>query len=181
MTPTETLKHEHQIIGLVLEAARREVQSIEQTRRIRAERLEKIVDFVKSFADRCHHAKEEGHLFARMRERGMPAQSGPIAVMLREHDEGRRRIAAVVEALPDARKGVPSAVEAVRTNLLAYVELLTAHIAKEDNVLYPMADRLLTADDQRALAEAFEEVEAKEIGAGVHDKYHRLAHDLSED
>jgi hemerythrin-like domain-containing protein len=55
---------------------------------------------------------------------------------------------------------------------------LRAHIDKEDNVLYPMADRLFTPEDQRALTKAFEKVEAEEIGEGVHEKYHQLAHDL---
>jgi hemerythrin-like domain-containing protein len=179
MTPTETLRHEHQIILRVLDAARREADSIRRTGQVRPEALEKIVDFVRNFADRCHHAKEEDLLFAKLRERGMPAQAGPIAVMLHEHDEGRRRIAAVVEALPEARQGAASAIEAVRTNLLAYADLLEAHIAKEDNVLYPMADRLLTAADQQALADAFEQVEANEIGPGVHEKYHKLADELT--
>jgi hemerythrin-like domain-containing protein len=57
--------------------------------------------------------------------------------------------------------------------------LKTNVIDKEDNVLYPMADRLFTPADQQALAEDFERVEAEEIGAGVHERYHQLAHDLA--
>ena len=68
----------------------------------------------------------------------------------------------------------------MKNSLLAYAELLRRHIQKEDNVLYPMADRVLTGQDQQALAEAFEKVEAQEIGQGVHEKYHRLAHELAE-
>ena len=57
--------------------------------------------------------------------------------------------------------------------------MLRAHINKEDNILYPMADQLFTAEDQTALNEAFEQVEAQEMGEGVHEKYHRLAHELT--
>ena len=117
------------------------------------------------------NAKEEELLFAKMQERGMPVRGGPIAVMLQEHDEGRRRVKAVAEALPQAGSGNASALASVRSNLLAYVQLLRAHIDKEDNVLYPMADRLFTPEDQRELTEAFEKVEAEEIGEGVHEKY----------
>jgi len=108
----------------------------------------------------------------------MPVSGGPIAVMLQEHDEGRRRMKAVADALPQAGSGDASALTSVRSNLLAYVQLLRAHIDKEDNVLYPMADRLFMPEDQRALTEAFEKVEAEEIGEGIHEKYHQLAHDL---
>lgn len=146
---------------------------------MQAERIEKMLDFFRNFADRCHHAKEEKLLFVKMEERGVPVRGGPIGVMLQEHDEGRRRVRAVAEALPQARSGQASALSTVRSNLLAYIQLLRAHIDKEDNVLYPMADRLFTPEDQRALTEAFEKVEAEEIGEGVHERYHQLAHDLA--
>ena len=59
MTPTETLKHEHRVILLVLDAAEREVASIEKTGKVQADKLQKMLDFFRNFADRCHHAKEE--------------------------------------------------------------------------------------------------------------------------
>jgi hemerythrin-like domain-containing protein len=70
-------------------------------------------------------------------------------------------------------------VAAVRDNLLGYTRLLRAHIGKEDNVLYPMAERILTPEDQQWLAEEFDRVEAEEMGAGVHEKYHQMAHELA--
>ncbi len=179
MMPTEVLKHEHQIILLVLDAAEREAHAIQDTGAVRADRLEQMVDFFRNFADRCHHAKEENLLFVKMQERGMSAASGPIAVMLAEHTEGRGRVKAVAEALPRATGGDAAAATLVRDNLLAYVELLRAHIYKEDNILYPMADQLFTAEDRQALGEAFDIVEAEEMGAGVHEKYHQLAHELA--
>jgi len=145
-----------------------------------AEDLEKMIEFFRNFTDRCHHAKEEGHLFVKMQERGMSGESGPIGVMLQEHEEGRQSVRAIAKALPSAEKGDSSAIASVRSNLQAYIELLRAHIDKEDNVLYPMADRLLTSADQQTLGEAFEQVEAQEMGDGIHERYHQLAHDLAD-
>jgi hemerythrin-like domain-containing protein len=62
--------------------------------------------------------------------------------------------------------------------LAGYVDLLRAHIGKEDNILYPMADKMLTPEDQKTLAEAFERVETVETGTGVHEKYHKLADEI---
>ena len=180
MTPTELLMHEHQIILMVLGAAEREAQSIQDTGQIHTGKVEQMVDLIRNFADRCHHAKEEDLLFVRLQERGMPAQGGPIGVMLAEHAEGRRLVKAVAEALPDAAKGDPPAVAAVRDNLVGYTRLLRAHISKEDNVLYPMGDRILTPEDQQWLVKEFDRVEAEETGAGVHEKYHQMAHELAE-
>jgi len=180
MRPTETLKHEHQVILRVLDAAEREAQAMQERAEVRAERIEDMLDFFRNFADRCHHAKEEDLLFIRMEERGVPAHTGPIAVMLHEHDQGRQHLKAIVEALPRAEEGESPAVEAVRGHLLAYVRMLRAHIGKEDNILYPLADRVFRPQDQQSLTEAFERVEAEEIGEGVHEKYHQLARGLVE-
>lgn len=47
-------------------------------------------------------------------------------------------------------------------------------------MLYPMAEQILTAEDQQWLAKEFDRVEAEEVGAGVHEKYHQMAHELAE-
>lgn len=180
MTPTEILKHEHQVILLVLGAAEREAGSIRSTGTMHADRVEQMLDFFPNFADRCHHAKEEKLLFVRMGERGVPIQGGPVGVMLAEHDQGRAFVRAAREAFPQAQQGHAQAIAAVGDNLSGYVRLLQAHIYKENNVLFPMADQLFSPQDQEELAAAFDKVEAEEIGEGVHDKYHQLAHDLAE-
>ena len=179
MTATDELKAEHRIILKVLDAAEREIDAIARTGEVREDFILKLLDFVRNFADACHHAKEEKRLFGKMHERGLPLNAGPLAVMLREHQEGRRLIKAAADALPLALQGDKHALGVLKDGLAGYTDLLRAHIGKEDNILYPMADKLLTAEDQKALAEEFARVEAEEIGAGVHAKYHRLAEELA--
>jgi hemerythrin-like domain-containing protein len=100
--------------------------------------------------------------------------------MLDEHDQGRKLVAAIKKGLSAALAGNGAAAEALRADLLAYARLLRSHIDKEDNILYPMADSVFTAEDQRGLEEAFKKVESEEIGEGVHEKYHQLAHRLAQ-
>ena len=179
MTATEILKHEHEIILMVLDAAEREIESIQGTGQVHRQNIEKMLDFFRSFADHCHHAKEEKHLFVKMKEKGMPDNSGPIFVMLTEHEQGRSRLKGIAEALEKASEGNASSIQTVKDKLSAYVELLRNHILKENNVLFPTADKMFTPDDQKELMEIFEKVEAEEIGVGVHEKYHQIAHDLA--
>jgi len=179
MTPTKILKHEHQVILLAMDAVEREARQIEATGSVRGDRVAQMLDFFPNFADRCHHAKEEKLLFVKMQERGMPAQGGPIAVMLHEHNLGRQFWATIREALPRAELGEAPAVQAVHDSLAGYAQLLRAHIHKEDTILFPMADNLFSAEDQRLLGEAFDRVEAEEMGEGVHERYHQMAHDLA--
>jgi hemerythrin-like domain-containing protein len=178
MSPTETLKHEHKIVLLVLTGAEREARSIETSGAVHVEDVEQMLDFFRNFVDRCHHGKEERHLFPAMQEKGMSAERGPIAVMLHEHEQGRAAVRAIARALDRVKAQEADAGRALAEALLGYVELLRNHIAKEDNVLFPMADGMLSESEQGNLAVLFDRVETEEIGAGVHERYHDLAHRL---
>lgn len=179
MKATTILKQEHQAILVVISAAEKEVAYIKNTGKLRIDTVAKMVDFLRNFVDRCHHTKEEKHLFPMINVRGIAKDSGPVAVMLREHEEGRNYVRALAEAVTS--NGAPDSKATLRTaeNLAAYTGLIRAHIDKEDNVLYPMADRILTTADHKQLTEAFEEVESQEMGEDVHEKYHAWIEELS--
>jgi hemerythrin-like domain-containing protein len=181
MTATEVLRHEHKIILKVLDAVQREAQAIAKIGKLDLEKLDKILNFFRVFVDQCHHGKEEEYLFPTMGKRGFPADKGPIPVMLHEHEVGRTMVKATSEALSLVRQGDAEAKKAVATHLTNLAEHLQSHIAKENEVLFPMADKVFTPEDQQALVASFEKHEAEEIGAGVHEKYHQLAHELAQD
>lgn len=179
MKPTDILKHEHELIIKVLDAAEREARVIAGGAAADAGRLNAFVDFIRGFADHCHHAKEEDVLFVRMGERGFPREVGPVAVMLHEHELGRAHVAAVADHIGAAAAGDPAARAVVAERLAGYAALLRQHIFKENNVLFPMADQAFTEEDQSAVAADFERVERDEIGAGVHERYEALARELA--
>ncbi len=180
MNATDDLRHEHKIILVIMGTADREALSIRATGKVNAATLGKIVDFCRVFLDRCHHGKEEEYLFPLLEQRGVAREGGPIGVMLQEHEAGRQRLQTIAAALPQAGAGDPQAAAALADDLMAYAALLLAHIDKENNVLFPMADRIFSPADQQALAQAFAKHEAEEIGVGVHERYHQLAHELAE-
>ncbi len=159
MTATEILKHEHKVILLVLDAAERTVAIIKTKGEVKVSEIESMLDFFRNFADRCHHAKEETLLFVKMQEKGMPKDSGPIAVMLKEHEFGREKLRAVEEALSPAGRGDTSSKAKITENLTDYIKMLRAHIAKEDDILYPMGNKIFTEEDQKFLTEAFDKVD----------------------
>jgi len=178
MLPTEILVEEHRIILAVIDAAEKEVKSVGAGAEFNGEKIEKMVDFFKNFADTCHHAKEEKLLFPKMEEKGMNAEGGPIAVMLADHNTGRAYLGKVRQALPQASAGDAESVSVVLQNIGLFANMLKHHIYKEDNILYPMADQMFNDADQQDLLDKFADVEKNEIGEGVHEKYHKLAHEL---
>jgi len=159
MHPTEVLSQEHRLIEAKLAALEVEIRAVEAGGEFRREFYEEALDFFRHFADGCHHAKEENLLFPLLRERGMPPNGGPIAVMLAEHDEGRAYLKAVRDQLDAAAAGSHAAREEVWRHLGAYIQLLRHHINKEDNVLFRMAQMLLEPDDVAELTKRFAEVE----------------------
>jgi hemerythrin-like domain-containing protein len=180
MKPTEQLKEEHQVIKLMLRIAEKVCEKLESGEEVDPEHLERIVEFIRVFADKCHHGKEEDLLFAAMEEAGIPRKGGPIGVMLTEHDMGRGYVKGMSEAIARYKAGDGKASTAIAQNARDYIALLTQHIDKEDNILYPMADMHLSEDQQKELLEGFERVEHEEIGVGKHEQFHKLLEHLKQ-
>ncbi|HSA94530.1 MAG TPA: hemerythrin domain-containing protein [Acidobacteriota bacterium] len=174
MKPTEELSHEHQAILTMIRVLGRVADRLDAGAAVDPDDLEQAVGFIRGFADKCHHAKEEGHLFPEMEKAGIPRDRGPIGVMLAEHVQGRAHVAAMAAAIPEIRKGDRTAARAFASAARGYGELLVQHIMKEDRILYPMADARLTPEQQDSLEACFAEVEKNIVGEGKHEEYHRL-------
>jgi hemerythrin-like domain-containing protein len=179
LAPTEALRSEHTVILLVVDAMERQVAAIRSGEGFDAGAVEKMLQFTREFSDGSHHAKEEKVLFPTLQE-ASPMANGPVSVMLHEHDQGRAFVRAVAAALPAAAAGDDAARTTVADNLAGYAALLRAHIDKEDEVLFPFAERTLSADDTARLAGEFARIEEEETGAGVHEKYDAMAHEIAE-
>jgi len=180
MRPTEILKEEHQGIKVGLRILGRIADKLQAGESVPPEHMEQMVDFIRTFADRCHHGKEEDLLFGEMEKAGVPRQGGPIAVMLAEHDQGRSYVRAMADALPAYKAGDPAAARRFAQNASNYIGLLTQHIDKEDNILYVIADMHLSDEQQACLLEGFQRVETERIGPGKHEEYHRMLERLSD-
>ena len=96
-------------------------------------------------------------------------------MMLFEHEEGRGYVKAMVTALSHAKQDPQAARTELFQNAGAYLRLLREHIAKEDQILFDMADSALTPEEQKKLLKEFDEHEERELGAGIHEKYLAIA------
>lgn len=181
MTPTEILMHEHRVIEHVLGALEIAAGRAAADQPVRPGFFIDAAEFISHFADGCHHHKEEGMLFETMASTGFPKDVGPIAVMLAEHEMGRQYTRGMRSAAQRWADGDGSAREDVIAQARGYAALLRQHIMKEDNILFPMADRMIPAAQQQALLAAFDRFEAEETGAGVHEQYHALAEQLEQE
>ena len=179
MKATEILMQEHLVIEGVLDSLQAAVQALESSQPVRPGFFIDAADFIRGFADGCHHHKEENVLFKMMAEQGLPVEGGPVGVMLQEHELGRQYTRGMRAAAEKWEQGDESARPEVLRNALGYVALLRQHIAKENTILFPMADRVIPRVEHPAVLEGFEHVENEETGEGIHEKYLALAEKLS--
>jgi hemerythrin-like domain-containing protein len=181
MNPTEVLVDEHVVIVRVLDALKTAARRLDEGEQIRPGYFIDAADFIKGFADGCHHHKEEGVLFKAMESAGMPAQGGPIGVMLMEHERGRAFTRQMRAAAMRLENGDASARAEVVENARGYVALLHQHIMKENSVLFPMAEKVLPENSKAKVMQDFETIEHEETGEGVHEKYLALAEKLEKE
>ncbi len=178
MKPTDLLKEEHHGVKLALRVLEKLCEGIgdkqDAKSAVYTDDLIRLIDFFRVFVDKCHHAKEEDVLFPALIEAGLPREGGPVQVMLAEHAAGRKLVADMDGALKDCRSGTLGAVPALIEAAKGYANLLTEHISKEDNVLYPIADARIPADIQAGMMELFEKIEVDRIGLGTHERFHDM-------
>jgi len=156
MRPTERLMAEHERILAVLDVQDALCDEIRRGDHPPAGLCEQIVTFMRVFADDRHHHKEEDLLFPALERAGLPRDGGPVGVMLSEHEIGRGLIARMADAAEKWSAGDVAGLAAFGSVAAEHASLLRAHIQKENQILFPMAERFLDAATKGDLAAQFE-------------------------
>ncbi len=173
MKATQQLKDEHQGIKTVFRILDKIFEKFKADGTLDTAHFEGILDFLKVFVDKCHHGKEEDLLFPAMEQAGI-AGHGHIRVMLSEHTAGRNYVKNISDAFAGYKAGNKAAAAELIDNAGEYISLMPAHIDKENNVLYPMADSRFSEEKQEELYQAFEKLEIERIGVGRHEEFHEM-------
>ena len=167
MQAIRVLEEEHRAIERVLDALDGYAASGQEasTPETRKDLLE-FVEFIRLFADRVHHGKEEDILFEEMIRAGFQKDMGPLAVMLHEHERGRL-LADKLGSLGEVQAPWSPADRAtLKAAASDYTKLLRQHIHKEDNILYPMAEARLGAEGMSRVENACADFERRQEQSG---------------
>lgn len=155
----QDLEAEHRLIETVAKALGDVADGLEKGQRADAAALAAAAEFLRVYADKLHHGKEEAHLFSMLVKRGVPLQGCPLGGLNHEHEKVRALVRALAERAQAYDQGQPGAAAALLETLRGIRDLYQSHIWKEDAMVFPMADRLLTEADQKELSERFAEVD----------------------
>ncbi len=150
---SKMLSGEHENILKVVDALESGIEQLKD-KDIDTDFFRKVIDFIRNYADKFHHAKEEDILF---KEFNKCAEEGcvhcnPVEQMLSEHDEGRKNVKIMETGLDEKNKN--KLIEGAR----GYTQLIREHIFKEDNILYPMADDALSDRVQKTMLNKFKAI-----------------------
>ncbi len=160
LTATKNLENDHVYILLLTDI----MVSVTKQDAPDITHIEEIVDLIRNFADGIHHIKEENYLFPALNQKGMPSEGGPVAVMLHEHELGRNYVGGMIENINRYKAGEVAVLAKIHENMLAYAGLLKNHIYKENNILFRMADGMLSEDEQQQMLSEFSKLENPEQG-----------------
>lgn len=165
--PMQKLVDEHKLIKRLVAL----IPEIAETLDVEFDEGQKVirdsVDFIRNFADKYHHAKEEDILFKYFDE-----DLDILKVIHQDHETGRSHVKAILEGLDEKNK------DKVREHLLGYAELLTEHIKKEDEILYPWMDRNFSMTQVGDLFTKFNKVD-EEFGE-IPKHYEKFIFDVEE-
>lgn len=172
----ETLEEEHKLISRVvrlLPKVRRDVETGTVDECV----LPDIIQFFSEFTDEFHHAKEEDRLFPALVQKGVSQKGCPLGALTFEHQQGRNLMNGLNAAIKRYREGDSEATKTISEILKNMGELYTDHIWKEDYLLIPMSEKVLSSPDREALAKDFAGVQEK-FGSGFLEQYKSIVEKL---
>ena len=170
--PTKILSEEHQNILRLIDALVKECESLRSGKELDREFFGKAIDFIRNYADRFHHAKEEDILFVELCKDDVQMHCNPIPQMLHEHDVGRDFVKGMEAGVSESDSSK------VMENALSYAQLLQEHIYKEDNILYVMAEEALDAKMKRSILKRFDQAEQKRFTKGSKERFLSIVEEL---
>ena len=173
---TKVLMEEHQLILRMLTLLETNAQRVERADFNDWSFFSAAIDFIRTFADRYHHAKEEEVLFVALVNNGMPEKRSPIEAMHIEHEQGRAHVRGMEAALTHIQAGQLEQIPTLVHHARGYAALLRDHINKEDTILYPLAERVLPESARPAIVRGYAQAEAKDTE--VAQKYRNLVEDF---
>lgn len=154
MKATEVLEHDHRVIEQVASSCGVCAEVLRGGAKVPTDVLESIVDFFRQYGDH-YHRQEEEVLLSMLREKGVPFGSCPIAVINYENQKRKT----LIDQLSSAVRAYITSDGAVNGTLIdtltALAEFFPDHIWKEDYLLLPMAEKVLSEEDKRSLADSF--------------------------
>jgi len=150
--PIGPLMIEHRLIDRMLALMRKEIERLEKENTSNLDFIDTAVDFIRKYADRCHHGKEEDILFRELKKKDMEIEhKRTMEELIEEHKWARettaKLVAAKMEFIKDSHRDKKSIVDYMKQ----LVEFYPKHIEKEDKRFFRPIMKYFSQKEQDAL------------------------------
>ncbi|OQX06778.1 MAG: cation-binding protein [Desulfobulbaceae bacterium A2] len=168
---------EHRLIERMLLVIKGTLAKIESKHKVDPVFVDLVVDFIRVYADRTHHGKEEDILFRELNKKALnPKDRQIMKELIEEHLFGRQANKALVEANTRYRNGEETALADIAANLKTLTEFYPIHIEKEDKIFFPSSRAYFTDEEDQAMLAEFWEFDRNMI----HEKYKSLVEEFED-
>lgn len=175
MMPVGPLMIEHRLIERMIKLMDKQVGIVEDTGRVDLAFLDAAIEFMRTYADHCHHGKEEDILFADLAHRGLSAEHQKMMeLLISDHVWARQKVAQLISAKERSARGDVDAIQNVISLLRDLVGFYPEHIRKEDKQFFIPVMSYYSKQEQESMLQAFWEYDRKLI----HEKYRALVETL---
>ncbi len=173
MKPRGPLMIEHRLIEKMLTLAARELERIKKSRAVDPLFIDTVVDFIRTYADRTHHGKEEDILFRELEKKKLSdTDAKGMRELVEEHVAARKAVQELVDATGRYAGGDSKSIDSIIEKLGYLINFYPVHIEKEDKVFFPETEKYFSNDELDAMLDEFREFDKTMIHekyAGVHE------------
>lgn len=151
------IRDEHRTISAILHGMEYLVQGIRARRKQVDPRVfHAMLYYLDTFSERMHHPKEDKYLFKAMRERSAEADA-LIADLEEDHARGEESLRRLAQSLIRYEEGGEQEFPAFEREVENFVRNYRDHMRKEEDLLFPLAQKVLTIVDWAMIDIAFGE------------------------
>jgi hemerythrin-like domain-containing protein len=156
MTPIGVLTVEHLLIARMMDLIERKMGAIQGQTRPDMVFIDGFMDFAKTYADACHHGKEESIFFEKLaRKNLLPEHKKIMDELVLEHIQARKIIANLELAREDFMKGDSGAAQKILTICKSVWQIYPGHMTKEEKVFFPPALEYFSKREQDEMVKSF--------------------------
>ena len=176
---TDILEQEHRTIEKIVRVTGVLADELAENRDIDDDILRDLCQFLRVYGHQCHHGKEESYLFPMLERHGVPEEGCPLGALRHEHERSRVLTQELVQASAEYAANRHDGSSALSEVLRNIAQFYPAHIWKEEYLLFPMARKVLSEEDDQRLLKEFKSVES-DIFSYAHESYEQLAIELED-